>query len=150
MLDQAPGLRQQVAQNSVFKNNAPISLSASVRCKKKMFLLGKVTQEFCPPPCTFSMRIRKRVEESTHLKSEELHHLNHPAFPSSRIPSPLGVRGSHACAPCVRQAALCTLATGLSAPIVLQGECHRDGFSSEARAAVTTDRRTASAASDQM
>lgn len=40
------------------------------------------------------MRIRKRVRQSTHLKSEELHRLNHPAFPSSLIPSPLGVRGS--------------------------------------------------------
>lgn len=28
------------------------------------------------------------------LKSEELHCLNHPAFPSSLIPSPLGVWGS--------------------------------------------------------
>lgn len=77
-----------------FSRTMPPSASLPVSGAKKNVSFRQSHSRVLPPPCTFSMWIRKRVRQSTHLKSEELHRLNHPASPSSLIPSPLGVRGS--------------------------------------------------------
>ena len=100
------------------------------------------------------MRIRKRVRENTRLKSEELHCLNHPAFPSSLIPSPLGVWGSETALTrvCTRRETGCPVQAddgAFSADSSTKGIATEMVSVTEARVAVTRHRRTAFAASDQ-
>ena len=94
------------------------------------------------------------MRENTRLKSEELHCLNHPAFPSSLIPSPLGVWGSETALTrlCTRRETGCPVQAddgAFSADSSTKGIATEMVSVTEARVAVTRHRRTAFAASDQ-
>lgn len=87
------------------------------------------------------------------MKSEELHCLNHPAFPSSLIPSPLGVWGSETALTrvCTRHETGCPVHAddGAVSADSSKGIATEMVSVTEARAAVPRHRRTACAASDQ-